>query len=108
MTKTLLLTAALTGVLGGALALPAVAQVAMTPDPTVFTCNDWVLADETTKKAFLTNTVAYANDAANAPNTAELQATIIDKSEAEAMLLIDARCDDLSRDMVIIDLLKTN
>lgn len=104
MTKILFLTTALTG----ARAMPALAQVAMSPDPTVFTCNDWVLADESTKKAFLTNTVAYANDAKNAPNTAELQATIIDKSESEAMLLIDTRCDDLARDIVIIDLLKTN
>ncbi len=82
----------------------ASAAFAQDVDPTKFTCGEWVGANEATKVAFLQNTKAWANDAANAPNTAKLQATILTLSDTDAMTAIDAACDGKDVNQVVIDL----
>lgn len=83
------------------LALPALAQ---DPNPTTFTCGDWVAANESVQLSFLNNTKAWANDAANAPNTAKLQATILTLSDTDAKNAINAACDGKDASQVVIDL----
>lgn len=74
------------------------------PDPTTFTCADWFAANESVQLSFLNNTKAWANDAANAPNTAKLQATILTLSDTDARNAINAACDGKDASQVVIDL----
>lgn len=74
------------------------------PDPTTFTCGEWVAANESVQLSFLNNTKAWANDAANAPNTAKLQATILTLSDTDAKNAINAACDGKDAGQVVIDL----
>lgn len=83
------------------LAAPVLAQ---DPNPATFTCGDWAGANEATKVGFLQNTKAWANDAANAPNTAKLQATILTLSDGDAMQAIDGACQGKDVGQVIVEL----
>lgn len=91
-----------------ALSVLAAPAFAMDPDPTTFTCGDWVAANESVQLSFFNNVKAYANDAANAATTAELQATISSLADTDARTKIDAACDGKPVDQVVIDLLKMN
>lgn len=86
------------------LPLASTTVLAQGVDPTKFTCGEWVAANESTKISFLQNTKAWANDAANAPNTAKLQATILTLSDGDAMQAIDGACDGKDVNQVVIDL----
>jgi len=83
------------------LALPA---LAMDPDPTTFTCGEWVAANESVQIAFLRNAKAWATDAANAPNTAKLQATILSLADTDARNAVNRACDGQDVNQVVIDL----
>ena len=88
------------------LLLPVLSSTALAQDvdPTKFTCGEWVAANEATKVAFLRNTKAWANDAANAPNTAKLQATVLTLSDGDAMAAVDAACHGKDAAQVVIEL----
>ncbi|QYZ70871.1 hypothetical protein [Neotabrizicola shimadae] len=83
------------------LALPA---LAMDPDPTTFTCSQWWDSNESVQIAFLRNAKAWATDAANAPNTAKLQAAILSLSDTDARNAINRACDGQDVNQVVIDL----
>lgn len=82
----------------------ASATLAQDVNPATFTCGEWASANEATKVAFLRNTKAWANDAANAASTAKLQATILTLSDGDAMAAVDAACNGKDASQIVVDL----
>lgn len=87
----------------GLMAVPAMAQ-----DVASATCGDYMGADDGTRLQWLGAMRVYAADAKNAATTAELQATIADRTDADLDQRIKMGCDGKEASLVILDLLKMN